>query len=55
MDTTKFHEALEVFKYQASPHNTNSSAPCTVGDINNLIDKTIELMSVFMDSLENEK
>lgn len=47
-------EQVENFAFCSKPSNANSSAPCTVGDMNNLIKNVKELLNSFIDELEEE-
>lgn len=43
MDKKELYKAIEDFKFYATPSNSNSSAPATIGDIRKLITETENL------------
>ena len=53
INIAKLRQAIQNFRFYARPSNADSSAPCTNSDLNNVIDRISELMSTFVDELEN--
>ena len=54
MDEDKIRNAIKHYKFVASPSNGNVSAPATVKDINNLIEKTAELIFAVVEAMKEE-
>lgn len=54
MDEDKIRNAIKHYKFVASPSNGNGSAPATVKDINNLIEKTAELIFTVVEAMKEE-
>lgn len=53
MDDKKIQAAIDHFKFAARPTSGNSSDHATVGDINNLINKTSELILTIVNTLKD--
>lgn len=51
---SNLREQIEKFAFYSKPSNANSSAPCTVGDINKVIKNLTELLNSFADELEED-
>lgn len=54
MNEEKIRKAIKHYKFVASPSNGNGSAPATVKDINNLIEKTSELVVKVVQAMKEE-
>ena len=54
MNEEKIRKAIKHYKFVASPSNGNGSAPATVKDINNLIEKTSELIVAVVEAMKEE-
>ena len=54
MDEKKIEAAIKHFKFAARPSNGNTSEPATVRDINNLIEKTSELIVAVVEAMKEE-
>lgn len=54
IDTQKLRKAIQRFEFDAGPNNGDRSAPATVGDIKKLQKRIAEVLSVFVDELEQE-
>lgn len=54
MTEEKIREAIRHYKFVASPSNGNGSAPATIKDINNLIEKTSELIITVIQAMKEE-
>lgn len=52
VDMLEVESAIENFVFSAKPSNSDSSAPATVGDINNLITQTVELARALIDVID---
>lgn len=52
VDMLEFESAIENFVFSAKPSNSDSSAPATVGDINNLITQTVALARALIDVID---
>ena len=53
IDTVKLRNLIQHYKFHSRPSNGSSSEPCTIGDLNNVINKTAELLTQFVDELDN--
>lgn len=52
MDTEKLRNLVRNFQFYSKPSNGDSSAPCTVGDINKMISNLAKTLNGFIDELE---
>lgn len=52
MHSENIYDAIRHFKFSASPSNSDSSAPATVGDIKKLIDEIAKLAEAIAESKE---
>ena len=52
IDTCRLRRALEHFKFASQPSSSSPTDHCTVGDIQKLINKIDEVLTVFIDELE---
>lgn len=52
MHSENIYDAIRHFKFSASPSNSDSSAPATVGDIKKLIDEIAKLAESIAESKE---
>lgn len=50
MRSDEIYDAIRHFRFSASPSNSDSSAPATVGDIKRLIDEVAKLAEAIADS-----
>ena len=51
-DTKKMLDAIRKFEFYSHPANANSSAPCTVGDLENIISNLAKTLRVIVSELE---
>lgn len=54
MDEEKIRNAIRHYKFVARPSNGSGSAPATVKDINNLIEKTSELIVAVVEAMKEK-
>ena len=54
VDTQKLRNAIKRFEFDAGPNNGDRSRPATIGDIKKLQKRIAEVLSVFVDELEQE-
>jgi len=52
INTAKLRKLIRDFKYSSAPSNGLQSNPCTIGDINNLIDNIAKVLNGFVNELE---
>lgn len=52
MNEQKIQAAINHFKHAARPSNGNGSEPATVKDINNLIEKTSNLIATVVEAIK---
>ncbi|MCC8156324.1 MAG: hypothetical protein LIO54_03490 [Oscillospiraceae bacterium] len=55
VDTEMLWRALRHYKHCAPPSNGNATAPCTIGELNAVIEKTAEMFSTIITALEQEQ
>jgi hypothetical protein len=55
VDTDKLRNLVYQFSFYSKPSSGDSSAPCTVGDINRVVDKVSNVLNAFVDELEKNK
>jgi len=53
IDIEKLRKAVNNFKHQARPRNSNQNNECTTGDVQNVIDEITKMMNVFIAEFEN--
>lgn len=53
VDTQKLRRLIKDFKFHTRPSNGMSTAPCTVQDINKVIDNVAKVLTAFVDELEH--
>jgi hypothetical protein len=54
VNTNKLKSAIDNFTFYSRPSSTSSNTPCTVGDVNKVINNLAELFNTFVDELENK-
>lgn len=54
MDEDKIRKAIKHYKFVTRPSNRNGSAPATIKDIDNLIEKTSELIFAVVEAMKEE-
>lgn len=52
IDTTKLRKLIENFKFHTRPSDGVDSNPCTVGDINKVINNVADVLNGFVKELE---
>lgn len=52
IDTAKLRKLIRDFKFYSAPSSAMQSNPCTVGDIQKVIDNIAKLLNGFVDELE---
>lgn len=55
VNTDRLQKAIRDFEFSARPSATNSSAACTAGDLNRIIDKISKVLKTFVDELEKNQ
>jgi hypothetical protein len=51
-DTEKLRKAIEHFKFSSRPSNGDKSSPCTVGDIEKVVNNISKVLQKFVEELE---
>ena len=51
-DTQKLRKAIEDFKFYSRPSNSDRNSPCTVGDVEKVIDNISKVLQKFIEELE---
>jgi hypothetical protein len=51
-DTQKLRKAIEHFKFSSRPSNGDKSSPCTVGDIEKVVNNISKVLQKFVEELE---
>ncbi len=54
LDTSALRQAVAHFVFSSKPSNGDGSAPCTVKDINRVVENLGEVLNTFIDELESE-
>ncbi len=54
VDTEDLRKAVRNFQFRASPSSGTGSSPCTVDDMNRLIDQIAKVLNTFIHELEND-
>lgn len=52
INTAKLRKLIRDFKFSSAPNAGLQSSPCTIGDINNLINNLAKVLNGFVDELE---
>lgn len=52
IDTAKLRKLIKDFKFYSTPSNAMQSNPCTVRDIQKVIDNIAKVLNGFVDELE---
>lgn len=55
VDTQKLRDLVYQFSFHSKPSSCNYSDPCTVQDINNVINKLTDVLNGFIDELEKDQ
>lgn len=55
VDTQKLRDLVYQFSFHSKPSSGNYSDPCTVQDINNVINKLTDVLNGFIDELEKDQ
>lgn len=55
MDTARLRKLVRDFAFYSKPSNGDSSAPCTVGDINKVIANTAKVLNAIIVELEESE
>lgn len=54
-DTAKLHKLVSKFESDSRPRNADRSAPCTVGDIKNVVENLAKVLNAFVDEMEDSE
>lgn len=52
IDTAKLRKLIKNFKFYSTPSDGIQSNPCTIGDINKVINNVAKVLNGFVDELE---
>ena len=52
IDISKLRQLIKEYKFYSKPSNGDHSSPCTVRDINKVIDNTANLFTQFLNEIE---
>lgn len=52
IDTQKLNQAVSNYKLYSRPSDGTGSNPCTINDINKVVDNTTKILRAFIEELE---
>lgn len=55
IDSNVLRKAIEDFQFRSKPSNGDSSANCTIEDINKVINQIADTMTIFVDEIEKSQ